>query len=92
MTAPTSPTDLADVLDATAKQPTAQLRDIRDELRLAAAKLREMEGALKPFADAALVYDGDPLNGDEIPAHGRGAIRIKHLRKARAVIQSKAQP
>lgn len=84
--------DLADVLDAIARQPAVPLRDIRGELRSAAQMLREMAETLRPFADAALVYDGDPLNGDEIPAHGRGAIRIKHLRKARAVIQSKAQP
>lgn len=87
-----TPTDLADVLDAIARQPAVPLRDIRGELRSAAQMLREMAEALRPFASAAspetdYYPDDEPLDDGFFYSEGR-AFTHRDIRRARAALGS----
>lgn len=63
-----TPTDLADVLDAIARQPAVPLRDIRGELRSAAQMLREMAAQLSPASSVRMSFNGKDLVAPEWPS------------------------
>ena len=77
--------DLADILDAIAKQPAVPLRDIRGELRSAAQMLREMAEALRPFAGDLLLLG--PLPDDcQLSLN----VTVGQQRRARAALEGRS--